>query len=252
MLTLNPSNEQARSAAHAARLQLGVTAARSGKKPRARRLLRLVVAAEPDNELAWMWLANVAETPADAASCLEKVLAVNPDNALARSTLERCRAAVAVRPSRAATPVAPAAVPATADAARRRAPEKSVLVVDNRSAARAAHGRDAETPRLRNPCRRRRLRGGGPAAGSRSPDLILLAASLPGGLDGYQLCKLLRENPTTAHTPILLLSEKAGLFRKMRGGLAGATAELAAPFTPEELLREAERLCPVATGAQAP
>ena len=100
-------------------------------------LLRLVVAAEPDNELAWMWLANVAETPADAASCLEKVLSVNPENALARSTLERCRATIAVRPSRAATPVAPAAVPATADPARRRASEKSVLVVDNRSAARA-------------------------------------------------------------------------------------------------------------------
>ncbi len=83
-----------------------------------------------------------------------------------------------------------------------------------------------------------------------APDLILLAADLPGGLDGYQLCKLLRENPTTTHTPILLLSEKAGLFRKMRGGLAGATAELAAPFTPEELLREVERLCPVTSGAE--
>ena len=36
----------------------------------------------------------------------------------------------------------------------------------------------------------------------------------------------------------------------MRGGLAGATAELAAPFTPEDLLREAERLCPATAGAE--
>ena len=74
-----------------------------------------------------------------------------------------------------------------------------------------------------------------------APDLILLAAALPGGLDGYQLCKLLRENRPTAHVPILLLSEKAGLFHRMRGGLAGATAELAMPCTAEELLAAAEQ-----------
>ncbi len=251
VLSLNPANERARSAAHSARLQLGVSAARSGKKPRARALLRLVVSAEPNNELAWMWLANVAETPADAVSCLEKVLAINPENALARSTLERLRASVAGRRSRTTAPVAQAgAVAAAVDAGRRRVPEKTVLTVDNRSAVRArmaeilephgyeiraaADGYEAVTL----------LRDRG------APDLFVLTASLPGGLDGYQLCKLLRENPTTAHISILLLSEKSGLFRKMRGGLAGATAELTAPFTPEELLRLVRRLCPVTGGPE--
>ena len=85
-----------------------------------------------------------------------------------------------------------------------------------------------------------------------APDLILLAAALPGGLDGYQLCKLLRENPTTADLPILLMSEKAGLFRKMRGGLAGATAELAAPFTAEELMRVVGGYCPLDAAEPSP
>ena len=76
-----------------------------GQEARARSLLRIVVAAEPENELAWMWLANTAEKPADAVSCLEKVLALNPDNTLARSTLERCRAAA--RPASPLAPVAP-------------------------------------------------------------------------------------------------------------------------------------------------
>ncbi len=246
VLSLNPSNEQARSAAHAARLQLGVSAARSGKKPRARALLRLVASAEPNNELAWMWLANVAETPADAAACLERVLAINPDNALARSTLERLRAAAAVRASRGAAPVAPAAaVAAVGDAGRRRVPEKSVLSVDNRSAVRAQMAEMLEPHGYEIRAAADGYEAVDLLRDRGAPDLIVLSASLPGGLDGYQLCKLLRENPTTAHTPILLLSEKAGLFRKMRGGLAGATAELTAPFTPHDLLREVRRLCPV-------
>lgn len=167
VLSLNPSNEQARSAAHAARLQLGVSAARSGKKPRARALLRLVASAEPNNELAWMWLANVAETPADAAACLERVLAINPDNALARSTLERLRAAAAVRASR--RRAGRAGRRRGRGRRRRPAPRPGKIRPERGQPIRRPrpNGRDAGTPRLRNPGRRRRLRGGGPAAGPR-------------------------------------------------------------------------------------
>ena len=234
VLALNPGNERARSAAHAARLQLGVSAARAGKKARARTLLKIVAAAEPENELAWMWLANVAEKPADAAACLEKVLALNPDNTLARSTLERCHAATArVRP--AAAP-APAPVVAPPPAAR-----KTVLVVIARSAL-----REGVVEALRGGGHQTHVASDGYEAvdllrDRGAPDLILLAAALPGGLDGYQLCKLLHENPTTARLPILLLSEKAGLFHRMRGGLAGAAAELAASCTAEELLAAVEQ-----------
>ncbi len=148
VLALNSANEQARSAAHAARLQLGVMAARSGKKPRARALLRLVVSAEPNNELAWMWLANVAETPAEAASCLDKVLAVNPDNALARSTLERCRASVAVRPGGAAAPIAPTAALAATTRRPRRVPSIDRPAGGKPIRRSCAPSRDAGTPRL--------------------------------------------------------------------------------------------------------
>src|SRR5205823_1878567 len=89
------------------------------------------------NEMAWMWLANVAETPAEAATCLEKVLTLNPGNALARSTLERCRSAVgAARGPGPAGPVAPSA--ALADAANRPDIGRAVLVVDGDPAVRAS------------------------------------------------------------------------------------------------------------------
>jgi CheY-like chemotaxis protein len=251
VLALNPKHEQARSAAHAARLQMGVAAARAHKKARARVLLRAVVEAEPQNEMAWMWLANVAEAPADAASCLEKVLALNPDNQLARSTLERCRSAARARSNGGpAAPVAPTA--ALADAAKRPDARRSVLVVDDDPAVResiatvlqvrgyqaraAADGYDAVD----------RLRDLG------APDLFLVAVNLPGGVDGYQLCKILRADLGAGAVPIILMSESDSILGKVRGRMVGAVAELVKPFEPEDLVRAVEQHCPPCPVADQP
>jgi twitching motility two-component system response regulator PilG len=245
VLALNPNHAQARSAAHAARLQVGVAAARAHRKARARVLLRAVVEAEPDNEMAWMWLANVAEKPADAAACLERVLTLNPNNELARSTLERCRSAAgAGRGVGAVAPVAPSA--SLADARDRTDAGRAVLVVDGDPAVResvatvlkirgyharaAADGYEAVD----------RLREQG------KPDLFLVAARLPGGVDGYQLCKILRADLGAGSIPIILMSESDSILGKVRGRMAGAVAELVKPFEPEDLLRAVEHHCPPA------
>ncbi len=240
VLALNPDHERARSAAHAARLQVCVAAARARKKPRARALLRAVVAAEPDNEMAWMWLANVAESPNDAVECLEKVLALNPANDLARSTLERCRSAAGSR--RPAAPVAPSA--ALADAVYRPDAGRKIVVVDDDSAVRESIATALQV---------RGYQVHGAADGYAAidwlrergaPDLFLLAAGLPGGMDGYQLCKLLRQNGGTETVPIILMSEMDSIIGKMRGRMAGAVAELVKPFEPEDMLRAVEQHCP--------
>src|SRR5262249_23595115 len=57
------------------------------------------------------------------------------------------------------------------------------------------------------------------------PALVLLDVDLP-GLDGYQLCRLLRQNAATADLPILLLTDQDGFLARMRGRLAGATEHL--------------------------
>jgi CheY-like chemotaxis protein len=247
VLALNPDHEKAKSAAHAARLKVGVAAARAHKKARARALLNTVVIAEPGNELAWLWLANVAESPTEAATCLEKVLAINPDNALARSTYERCRSAARVaRPARPVTPVAPsAALPRSVVPASRPARRKTVLLVDDDPAV-----REALTEALEDRGYQVRAAADGYEAvdGLRdhgAPDVIVLAAALPGGLDGRQLCKLLRENAATAHLPMIMLSDKGGLFGMMRGRAAGVTAELTKPFEAADLLRMVEHHCPL-------
>lgn len=68
-------------------LRDGIAAAQSGSKVRARTLIRQVVGLEPTNEIAWLWLANVAADPAEALSSLRTVLKLNPDNSHAKAGL---------------------------------------------------------------------------------------------------------------------------------------------------------------------
>jgi CheY-like chemotaxis protein len=246
VLALHPDHEQARPAAHAARLKVGVAAAKAHKNARARALLNAVIAAEPENELAWMWLANIAESPAEAATCLERVLAINPDNDLARSTYERCRSAARAIPLAAATLTPPSDAHPERDGRNvRPAIHKTVLMVD-------------DDPDVREALTRVLVDGGyqiiAAADGYEAinvlrdqgaPHLILLAAALPGGLDGYQLCKLLRENAATSQVPMVLLSDTNSFISKMRGRMAGAVAELVKPFEGADLLRVVKEFCPL-------
>jgi twitching motility two-component system response regulator PilG len=77
-------------------LRDGITAAKAGDKGRTRQLLRQATQLDPHNELAWLWLAGVAESPQDALNCLQRVLAINPDNGRARDGLKTVRLQAAV------------------------------------------------------------------------------------------------------------------------------------------------------------
>ena len=77
-------------------LKQAIALARSGDKARARPLLRQVVEDDAANEAAWMWLASVAESPQEALSALEKVLALNPDHERARPAAHAARLQVGV------------------------------------------------------------------------------------------------------------------------------------------------------------
>jgi twitching motility two-component system response regulator PilG len=68
-------------------LQSAIAAAKAGDRPAARSLLGEVTRGEPDNEVAWLWLASVAETPDEAVGHLQRVLAINPANERAREGL---------------------------------------------------------------------------------------------------------------------------------------------------------------------
>lgn len=82
-----------------AKLQQGIEAARKGDKVTAQKLLRQVTGGDPDNEVAWMWLASVSETLQERRACLEQTLRINPNNTRARQALEQLSAVTGV-PSR--------------------------------------------------------------------------------------------------------------------------------------------------------
>jgi tetratricopeptide (TPR) repeat protein len=65
-------------------LQRAIAAARSGHELTARDLFLDIVKADPQNELAWLWLTGLLDDLEDCIYACEKVLEINPENAHAR------------------------------------------------------------------------------------------------------------------------------------------------------------------------
>jgi CheY-like chemotaxis protein len=78
-------------ASHNELLRQGIAAAKQGDRARARALLLEATELEPGYELAWLWLASVAEDRQDTAYYLERALAINPDDERALSWLTHVR-----------------------------------------------------------------------------------------------------------------------------------------------------------------
>jgi phosphoserine phosphatase RsbU/P len=61
------------------------------------------------------------------------------------------------------------------------------------------------------------------------PDLVLLDIMMP-GIDGYEVCRRLRETPATREMPIMFLSSLEDVLNKTRGFEAGGNDYLTKPF----------------------
>lgn len=82
------------------------------------------------------------------------------------------------------------------------------------------------------------------------PDLVILDIMMP-GIDGYQVCRRLRENPTTASIPILMFTAKSLTSDKVAGLQAGADDYLIKPIQPTELAARVEALLQRAEAGRA-
>ncbi|MBF0288036.1 MAG: hybrid sensor histidine kinase/response regulator [SAR324 cluster bacterium] len=67
------------------------------------------------------------------------------------------------------------------------------------------------------------------------PDLILLDIMMP-EMDGYEVCKLLKESLETREIPIIFLTAKIELVDVVQGFKLGAVDYISKPFYPEEML----------------
>lgn len=72
-------------------------------------------------------------------------------------------------------------------------------------------------------------------------DAIISDVMMP-GMTGYELCRRLKDDPSTAGVPVLLLTSLANPQDVLRGLEAGAANYLTKPYEPEELLGRLRRL----------
>ena len=79
----------------------------------------------------------------------------------------------------------------------------------------------------------------------RRPDLILMDIQLP-KISGLEATRRLRAEPNTANTPIIAITSFALSGDDQKAKEAGATAYLAKPYSPRDLLALIRKLLPEA------
>jgi len=76
---------------------------------------------------------------------------------------------------------------------------------------------------------------------ARPPDLVLLDVMLP-LIDGFELCRLIRENQALRGTRIMLVTARGREAEIARGMALGADAYLTKPFSTRELMDKVRAL----------
>ena len=72
-------------------------------------------------------------------------------------------------------------------------------------------------------------------AAATGPDLVILDVMMP-GLDGWETCRRLREQPAFARTPVIFLSARAQDDDRTKGLALGSVSYVTKPFDPVRLM----------------
>jgi len=70
------------------------------------------------------------------------------------------------------------------------------------------------------------------------PDLILMDIVMPGEIDGLEATEILKDDPLTKASPIIMLTSKNNAFFKKKGLNYGAIEYFTKPFSPLELINK--------------
>src|SRR5579864_5104915 len=73
------------------------------------------------------------------------------------------------------------------------------------------------------------------------PDLIILDIMMP-GFDGYQLFGQLRQNPSTIHVPVIIMTAHSEEIYERISHDLGASEHITKPFHPLELIEKVQAL----------
>ena len=135
---------------------------------------------------------------------------------------------------------APRDAPVDASPATAPAPDRpTVLVVEDNAEMRAyIGGHLSERYRVVEAANGRK---GLSVAQRTRPDLVVSDVMMP-GMDGYALCKALKQDPALDYVPVLLLTAKAESQDRLDGLAEGADAYLLKPFDLRELFAQIDNL----------
>ena len=68
------------------------------------------------------------------------------------------------------------------------------------------------------------------------PQLLLLDIMMPGGMNGLELCRLIKSDPSLGSPQVVMLSALSSSHAIQAGINAGADAYLIKPFSPRQLI----------------
>lgn len=73
------------------------------------------------------------------------------------------------------------------------------------------------------------------------PEVIILDVMLPGGIDGFQVCQAVKQDPLTRSIKVIMLSARGQAADIEAGQQAKADRYIVKPFSPLALLDEVSR-----------
>jgi twitching motility two-component system response regulator PilG len=74
-----------------------------------------------------------------------------------------------------------------------------------------------------------------------NPLVILMDIEMP-NIDGYELCRRVRQVEELKETPVVMLTGREGIIDRVRARMSGCTAYLTKPFNPQDLLAQVQKL----------
>ncbi len=77
--------------------------------------------------------------------------------------------------------------------------------------------------------------------GKHNPDLVLLDIMLP-GIDGYEVCEIIRLDPKCQHVKIIFLTAKGRDVDVAKGMVLGADAYIIKPFSNMDIIENVRKL----------
>lgn len=79
------------------------------------------------------------------------------------------------------------------------------------------------------------------ALAAESFDLVLLDIMMP-GIDGFEVCRRIRENVATKDLPVVMLTAKKSVVDQTKGAEVGADAYITKPFKSSKIMEVIEGL----------